>query len=84
MIHPIVLSTLSSLNVNFILGERLDLGFTGKTVINEQGKPERIVRTQSGREIRAELVVSPPLSPCAPGHTYSPMSCTDALYRSNS
>jgi hypothetical protein len=66
-----VLSTLTSLDVNVILNQRLDLaslsaGATAKTEPSFDpvtGAPvaaqdERIVRTLSGREIRAELVVS--------------------------
>ncbi|CAL1702880.1 unnamed protein product [Somion occarium] len=55
--HDEILSTLFSLNVTTILGERLDLNYPGKIVVNEHGIPERMVRTLSGREIRAELVL---------------------------
>ena len=54
--HHAVLSTLSALNVCAVLGDRLDLASLDKAA--ERDGAERIVRTQSGREIRAELVVS--------------------------
>lgn len=46
---------MSSLNVCTILGDRLDLSSLQDKITGA----ERVVRTQSGREIRAELVVSP-------------------------
>ncbi|KAI0773064.1 hypothetical protein BD413DRAFT_538824 [Trametes elegans] len=53
--HTEILSTLSALNVCAILGDRLDLASLDKAA--ERDGAERIVRTQSGREIRAELVL---------------------------
>lgn len=52
------MSTLSELNVNVVLGERLDLSAPPKLVVNENGVPERIARTQSGKELHAGVVVS--------------------------
>ncbi|KAI0708726.1 iron uptake cluster protein [Cerioporus squamosus] len=52
--HSEIVSTLSSLNVCTILGDRLDLS----SLSNKQTREgERVVRTQSGREISAELVL---------------------------
>ncbi len=57
--HSEIVSSLSSLNVCTILGDRLDLS----SLANKQTREgERVVRTQSGREISAELVVSLRLS----------------------
>ncbi|KAI9060789.1 iron uptake cluster protein [Trametes sanguinea] len=53
--HTEILSTLSALNVCTILGDRLDLASLEKGT--DASGAERIVRTQSGREIRAELVL---------------------------
>ncbi|CDO72029.1 hypothetical protein BN946_scf184943.g64 [Trametes cinnabarina] len=53
--HAEILSTLSALNVCTILGDRLDLASLEKGA--DASGAERIVRTQSGREIRAELVL---------------------------
>ncbi|KAI8977726.1 FAD/NAD-P-binding domain-containing protein [Trametes punicea] len=53
--HTEILSVLSALNVCTILGDRLDLSSLEKGA-NAVGT-ERVVRTQSGREIRAELVL---------------------------
>jgi apoptosis-inducing factor 2 len=50
-------STLLEMNVQTILGERLDLAAPPKTVVNDEGVPERVVRTQSGKEIQAGVVV---------------------------
>ncbi|KZT02008.1 iron uptake cluster protein [Laetiporus sulphureus 93-53] len=57
--HKEVMPSLAALNVNVILGERLDLSSIkeGKTVTTPDGKKERVVRTLSGREIRAELIL---------------------------
>ncbi|KAI0073966.1 FAD/NAD(P)-binding domain-containing protein [Panus rudis PR-1116 ss-1] len=55
--HDEILETMQSLNVTTILGERLDLSWPGKTVINEKGESERIVRTLSGREVRAGMIL---------------------------
>ncbi|KAI0824370.1 FAD/NAD-P-binding domain-containing protein [Trametes gibbosa] len=52
--HTEILSTLSALNVCTILGDRLDLSSLSD---RKNRAAERIVRTQSGREIRAELVL---------------------------
>ncbi|RDX46369.1 iron uptake cluster protein [Lentinus brumalis] len=52
--HSEIVSSLSSLNVCTILGDRLDLS----SLANKQTREgERVVRTQSGREISAELVL---------------------------
>ncbi|OSC99602.1 FAD/NAD(P)-binding domain-containing protein [Trametes coccinea BRFM310] len=53
--HTEILSSLSALNVCTILGDRLDLSSLEKGT--DVSGAERIVRTQSGREIRAELVL---------------------------
>ena len=59
----IVVSQLSALNVCTILGDRLDLSsLANKTECDGQ----RVVRTQSGREIRADLVVRPARSSAPP------------------
>ncbi|KZT01697.1 iron uptake cluster protein [Laetiporus sulphureus 93-53] len=57
--HKEVMSSMAALNVNVILGERLDLHSIkeGKTVTMPDGKKERVVRTLSGLEIRAELIL---------------------------
>ncbi|KAI0668115.1 FAD/NAD-P-binding domain-containing protein [Trametes maxima] len=52
--HTEIISSLSALNVCAILGDRLDLASLSK---GAERNGERIVRTQSGREIRAELVL---------------------------
>lgn len=52
-----MISALSSLNVKTILGDRLDLASLAAPKTNETG--ERVVRTSSGKEIAAELVVRP-------------------------
>ena len=52
----LVVSSLTALNVCTILGDRLDLASLQDKY--QHGR-ERVVRTQSGREIRAELVVRP-------------------------
>ncbi|KAI1793690.1 iron uptake cluster protein [Ganoderma leucocontextum] len=52
--HSEILSTLSTLNICTILGDRLDLSSLKS---KETRDGERVVRTQSGREIRAELVL---------------------------
>ncbi|KAI0656066.1 FAD/NAD-P-binding domain-containing protein [Cubamyces menziesii] len=52
--HTEILSTLSALNVCTILGDRLDLSSLSD---KQTASGERVVRTQSGREIRAELVL---------------------------
>ena len=53
----VVVSTLAEMNVNTLLGERLDLASPAKTVVNKDGTTERVVRTQSGKEIQAGIVV---------------------------
>ncbi|OBZ73235.1 Apoptosis-inducing factor B [Grifola frondosa] len=58
--HVEIMSALAALNVNTILGDRLDLSSLSprKTVrIGTSGKEERVVRTEGGREVRAELVL---------------------------
>ncbi|KAH9895611.1 hypothetical protein C8Q73DRAFT_688697 [Cubamyces lactineus] len=52
--HTEILSTLSALNVCTILGDRLDLSSLSD---KQSSSGERVVRTQSGREIQAELVL---------------------------
>ncbi|EMD36055.1 hypothetical protein CERSUDRAFT_115968 [Gelatoporia subvermispora B] len=56
--HSEILSSLSALNVDTILGERLDLESvrTPKT-ISVNGQLERVVRTENGREIHASMVL---------------------------
>lgn len=56
-----VISSLSALNVCTILGDRLDL-----STLDQKKSPsaERVVRTVSGREITADLIVSTLISPC--------------------
>ena len=58
--HDEIVSTLDGLHIDTILGDRLDLASVkeGKTVTTPDGRKERVVRTVSGREIRAELIVS--------------------------
>ena len=58
--HDEIVSTLDDLHIDTILGDRLDLASVreGKTVTTPDGRKERVVRTVSGREIRAELIVS--------------------------
>ncbi|KAI0354558.1 FAD/NAD(P)-binding domain-containing protein [Trametes cingulata] len=53
--HTEILSTLSALNVCTILGDRLDLASLAAKSARDGA--ERVVRTQSGREVRAELVL---------------------------
>ena len=55
----LVVEALSTLKVNTILGDRLDLSYSGRTERNKDGVLEHVVRTTSGREVRASLVVSP-------------------------
>ncbi|GBE85966.1 iron uptake cluster protein [Sparassis latifolia] len=57
--HKEILARLSALNVDTILGERLDLSSltNGQAVRGENDSIERVVRTQNGRQIRAELIV---------------------------
>ncbi|KAH9915636.1 iron uptake cluster protein [Amylocystis lapponica] len=57
--HEGVVSRLTALNVTTILGDRLDLSSVkaGKTVTAANGTVERVVRTQSGREVSADLVL---------------------------
>ncbi|OBZ77598.1 Apoptosis-inducing factor B [Grifola frondosa] len=57
--HTEIVSGLTALNVDVILGDRLDLSSVsaGKTVRIGAGGEERVVRTESGREIHAELVL---------------------------
>ena len=55
--HAEIVATLSSLNVCTVLGDRLDLeSLSAKRT--RDGTQERVVRTMSGREIAADLVVS--------------------------
>jgi len=55
--HDEIMAAMSSLNITTILNDRLDLSFTGKTALGEHGNEVRVVRTQSGREIQAGLVL---------------------------
>ncbi|THH32083.1 hypothetical protein EUX98_g2115 [Antrodiella citrinella] len=55
--HSEIIAALSSLNVNTILGERLDLSFPRRTERNKDGHIENVVRTTSGREIRASVIL---------------------------
>ncbi|KAI0086027.1 hypothetical protein BDY19DRAFT_895578 [Irpex rosettiformis] len=55
--HEEILSTLTGMGIDVILGERLDLASPPKETMSEDDVPERIVRTQSGREIQAGLVL---------------------------
>ncbi|TCD71952.1 hypothetical protein EIP91_000084 [Steccherinum ochraceum] len=55
--HDEIMSAMSSLNVNTILGDRLDLSGPPKSERNKDGILEHIVRTVSGREIRASVVL---------------------------
>ncbi|KAH9927882.1 iron uptake cluster protein [Amylocystis lapponica] len=57
--HDEIVSRLSALNVTTILGDRLDLSSvsSGKTLRSSNGTLERVVRTQSGREVSAELIL---------------------------
>lgn len=57
LILVVVLSSLTAMGVDVILGERLDLSSPPKEVVNEDGVLERVARTQSGREIQAGVVV---------------------------
>ncbi|KAH9945201.1 iron uptake cluster protein [Epithele typhae] len=52
--HSEIVSSLSALNVCTILGDRLDLASLAD---NKHSNGERVVRTQSGREVQAELVL---------------------------
>ena len=45
------------MNIKAILGERLDLSAPPKVIHNPDGTTERVVRTQSGKELHAGLVV---------------------------
>ncbi|OCH85873.1 iron uptake cluster protein [Obba rivulosa] len=56
--HSEILSSLSTLNIDTVLGERLDLE-SARTpkVISVNGQIERVVRTESGREIHASMVL---------------------------
>ena len=53
--HAEIVATLSSLNVCTVLGDRLDLD---SLAAKRTRDGERVVRTLSGREIAADLVVS--------------------------
>ncbi|KAI0738290.1 iron uptake cluster protein [Daedaleopsis nitida] len=52
--HSEIISSLSALNVHTVLGDRLDLSSLSE---KKSRNGERVVRTQSGREIAAELVL---------------------------
>ncbi|KAJ3551272.1 hypothetical protein NM688_g4798 [Phlebia brevispora] len=56
--HEEILSTLDSLNVKTILGDRLDLTSLQKRVDPKSGLPVYTVRTQSGQELSAGAVVT--------------------------
>lgn len=51
------MSSLSEMNIKAVLGERLDLSVPPKIVHNADGTKERVVQTQSGKELHAGLVV---------------------------
>ncbi|KAL4248994.1 FAD/NAD(P)-binding domain superfamily protein [Abortiporus biennis] len=55
--HDEILSSMSSMNISTILGERLDLSWPGKIQVNSKGVTERTVRTLSGREVKADLIM---------------------------
>ncbi|KAI0338798.1 iron uptake cluster protein [Trametopsis cervina] len=55
--HDEILSTLTGMGVKVVLGERLDLSSPPKVTTNAEGQPERVVRTQSGKELQAGLVL---------------------------
>ncbi|PCH34901.1 iron uptake cluster protein [Wolfiporia cocos MD-104 SS10] len=58
-LHSEIVSSLSELKITTILGDRLDLSSikAGKTTQGPDGKEERVVRTLSGHEISAELIL---------------------------
>jgi len=60
LILPLVRQSLESLNIEVILGERLDLDphSPSEPKTNEYG--QRIFRTLTGREVAADLLVSIP------------------------
>ncbi|KIP04635.1 hypothetical protein PHLGIDRAFT_25487 [Phlebiopsis gigantea 11061_1 CR5-6] len=55
--HDEIMSSLSEMNVKAVLGERLDLSVPPKIVHIADGTKERVVKTQSGRELHAGLVL---------------------------
>ncbi|TCD67840.1 hypothetical protein EIP91_011902 [Steccherinum ochraceum] len=55
--HAEIMGALSSLNVTTILGDRLDLSGPPRSERNKDGILEHVVRTVSGREIRASVVL---------------------------
>ncbi|KAH8105108.1 hypothetical protein BXZ70DRAFT_919414 [Cristinia sonorae] len=55
--HTEIVAALSSLNVNTILGDRLDLSYPDRTERDNHGVVEHVVRTVSGREIRAAIIL---------------------------
>ena len=58
--HDEIVSALDDMHMDTTLGDRLDLTSIkeGKTVTTPDGRKECVVRTVSGREVRAELIVS--------------------------
>ena len=54
-----VLKTLEDIGVDLILGERLDIESTKAENIKFNARGQRVVRTLSGREVAADLMVGP-------------------------
>ena len=54
---PTVLKTLEDLRVDLILGERLDLSTTTPEAAKFNEGGQRVVRTEKGREVAADLMV---------------------------
>lgn len=52
-----VLKTLEDLRVDMILGERLDLSTTTPEAAKFNERGQRVVRTEKGREVAADLMV---------------------------
>lgn len=61
----LVVSALESLHVKMVLGERLDMASLAASSKDKHGRAVRTVRTQSGREISAGVVVR-----SVPSHVY--------------
>ncbi|KAF7794141.1 hypothetical protein EIP86_005272 [Pleurotus ostreatoroseus] len=55
--HEEIVSALESLNVKTVLGERLDMSSMVKTSEDKRGRTVRTVKTQSGKEISAGIVL---------------------------
>lgn len=54
----IVMKSMSEFNITTILGERLNTTLPPKIITLPDGTSERVVQTESGREIHASVVVS--------------------------